>query len=776
MLVLLVMVLGVILVQGSQPVLGAPEATITMTSPNNLTVFESDDYATQQLGDPWDMNNLDDIDYLYRFGVPNVGNGVWSATTQAGDAHFMLQYQGFDIVYNGVGEKSGANYPIDTNRYTRLHVRMYSDRQTGTRVFWFRKNERTPAGASDIFTLYPGWNIYSFDLTVPYGNETNNWRQLGSVAGLRFDAPWGASNSNVQVDWARLTPNNGNLIEAKWSYSGGNDQASIYLSTSPTPGQADELLLGTTAASNGSFRWLTTGIAPGTYYIHAKLGGPGPTTTSSGPLIIAPAPLARLDAPSPVSGEDFAYARFGYGWDGGNPGQFQRLENVTPPSYNGEYMQSSATNNDPNVYWLFNDAAREIDTSRYRYMSIRAYYQAPAGNPTAPFNAGPRVTWARSTPMEWQQTRHMAIQYYRWVPMTFDLATVPLEPGASSYGWSGTQRSFRFDVHEEDGGSPGNWSLPQYFRISQAHLTGNPIANNGTLIRWTPLQGSGVVDLFFDGNNSGFDGSQIATNVPLGNGSYSWNTSTLPNGTYWVYIVARNGPASTRFYSLVPLVVNHSSPSTIFSDVPTNFWAVNDVNALALRNIIAGYPQADGSVLFRPGANTTRQQLSKMVVLAAGWPLSVTGGQTFTDVPPSNTFYPYIQVAAQRGVISGYTCGGPGEPCDGQGRKYFRPARNVSRAQTAKMLSVAAGWQPVTGRQTFRDVPPSSELNPYVEAAAQHGVISGYPCGAPGEPCPGNYFRPNADVTRAQLSKMIAGSFSLAASPVEAPSEAPSKP
>jgi hypothetical protein len=31
----------------------------------------------------------------------------------------------------------------------------------------------------------------------------------------------------------------------------------------------------------------------------------------------------------------------------------------------------------------------------------------------------------------------------------------------------------------------------------------------------------------------------------------------------------------------------------------------------------------------------------------------------------------------------------------------------------------------------------------------------GYPCGGPGEPCPGRYFRPRNNVTRAQLSKTV---------------------
>ena len=56
---------------------------------------------------------------------------------------------------------------------------------------------------------------------------------------------------------------------------------------------------------------------------------------------------------------------------------------------------------------------------------------------------------------------------------------------------------------------------------------------------------------------------------------------------------------------------------------------------------------------------------------------------------------------------------------------------------------------------TFNDVMFGSTFYSYVETALAHGVLTGYPCGAPNEPCPGRYFRPNGNSTRAQLAKMV---------------------
>ena len=101
----------------------------------------------------------------------------------------------------------------------------------------------------------------------------------------------------------------------------------------------------------------------------------------------------------------------------------------------------------------------------------------------------------------------------------------------------------------------------------------------------------------------------------------------------------------------------------------------------------------------------------------------------------------------------------PAMPPDNQ--PYFRPSNSVTRGQLLKMVVNAAGWpllNPATG--TFEDVPVGSTFYTYIETGVSHGIINGYPCGGVGEPCsgPGNrpYFRPSNNITRGQLSKVIA--------------------
>ncbi|HUS17585.1 MAG TPA: hypothetical protein VM536_21530 [Chloroflexia bacterium] len=69
---------------------------------------------------------------------------------------------------------------------------------------------------------------------------------------------------------------------------------------------------------------------------------------------------------------------------------------------------------------------------------------------------------------------------------------------------------------------------------------------------------------------------------------------------------------------------------------------------------------------------------------AARIPTRNAGGSapTSTDV-----FWIYVERVAALDVISGYTCGSPGEPCDGQHRPYYRWTNNVTRNQAAKIVA-----------------------------------------------------------------------------------------
>ncbi|MDQ3704802.1 MAG: S-layer homology domain-containing protein [Chloroflexota bacterium] len=209
-----------------------------------------------------------------------------------------------------------------------------------------------------------------------------------------------------------------------------------------------------------------------------------------------------------------------------------------------------------------------------------------------------------------------------------------------------------------------------------------------------------------------------------------------------------------------------------FADVPpsgegSTFYTF--IRFLTCRGIVSGYPcggpgeacNAENDPYYRPGANVTRGQLSKIIANSAGLNGELPQGQQqFADVPPGSPFYEFVERLAETGAISGYPCGGAGEACDGQNRPYFRPNNPATRGQISKIVATAAGFDDEipADQQTFTDVPPDSPFWVYIERLVAWEVLSGYndasrcPTGAP---C----FRYNDNTTRGQMAKIAANAF-----------------
>lgn len=175
-----------------------------------------------------------------------------------------------------------------------------------------------------------------------------------------------------------------------------------------------------------------------------------------------------------------------------------------------------------------------------------------------------------------------------------------------------------------------------------------------------------------------------------------------------------------------------------FSDVHSTDYFYEAVRYLSCRGAISGY--SDGT--FRPFNNTTRGQLSKIMVNAEGWPISTPTTPTFSDVPTSHPFFSFIETAYSHGIISGYADG------------TFRSGNNVTRGQLCKIVVLAQDWTiDTTGGPHFSDVPVGSAFYDYVETAYNQGAISGYSDGT---------FRPGSGATRGQISKIVYNAITAA--------------
>ena len=104
--------------------------------------------------------------------------------------------------------------------------------------------------------------------------------------------------------------------------------------------------------------------------------------------------------------------------------------------------------------------------------------------------------------------------------------------------------------------------------------------------------------------------------------------------------------------------------SNTFSDVPKGCWAANYIGYMQQFGIITGY--SDGS--FRPDAPVTRAEFA---AIASRFEKLTEGSKSFTDVPDTYWAARYINFAATRGWVTGYSDG------------TFKPEDPITRAEVA---------------------------------------------------------------------------------------------
>ena len=240
-------------------------------------------------------------------------------------------------------------------------------------------------------------------------------------------------------------------------------------------------------------------------------------------------------------------------------------------------------------------------------------------------------------------------------------------------------------------------------------------------------------------------------------------TGTPPTATRTPTATTTSVPSSTRTPTAIATSTVAVEPTACTINFPDNqpgdtFYEY--IQCLACRGVISGYP--DG--MFHAERKITRGQISKVVSNAAGFNED-PGDQIYEDVPPGSTYYDYINRLSNRGIMSGYPCPERPNGCSPDNPVIFLPNANATRGQLAKIVSNAAGYNEAVSGQYYADVPPTGEGSQFYEwimRLTNRGVMSGYPCGGPGEGCDAQnrpYFRWNAQVTRGQASKIVANTF-----------------
>jgi len=106
-----------------------------------------------------------------------------------------------------------------------------------------------------------------------------------------------------------------------------------------------------------------------------------------------------------------------------------------------------------------------------------------------------------------------------------------------------------------------------------------------------------------------------------------------------------------------------------FPDIDGGHWAYRYIATAERLGVVNGY----GDGLFRPDNKVSRAELVKIFLLAAGKSLPENYSYSFVDVPEYAWYYPYVGMAFNLDLLSGY------------GDGTFRPDREVTRAEAAKI-------------------------------------------------------------------------------------------
>jgi subtilisin-like proprotein convertase family protein len=236
----------------------------------------------------------------------------------------------------------------------------------------------------------------------------------------------------------------------------------------------------------------------------------------------------------------------------------------------------------------------------------------------------------------------------------------------------------------------------------------------------------------------------------------SWTaTSNAP----WVHLTSGSGIGN----GMVSYTVDANADSTIrsgtitfgflatftvyqginFLDVPSNDPFYDDIGKLSARGVTVGC----GNGNYCPNDPVTREQMAAFIIRAKGeFNPPDPESQRFTDVPPTNPFYAFIDRMAALQITLGCT----------PDHMQYCPGDPVTREQMAAFIIRGLGDfdPPPPASQRFMDVPPSNTFYAFIDQMAMLNITLG---------CTPDhmFYCPSDPVIRKQMAAFLVRAFAL---------------
>jgi hypothetical protein len=267
----------------------APTLRFTAPSPTS-----GEDYATAQVGNPWDMSDEADVANLNApfaeryFNDPTFAGGVFSATAVAPGRSDV--WSDVTLLMNGP-----ASFPIDTRKYRYLTYRMSADTSHfagiddyvthggGLRPLFWDQTLAADGTDSRAALVYEDWHTYSIDLfdpNVPDADDTNvanlGWQGIPFVSTLHIDPLEVQISSGFAFDDVKLTAESctAGPYTVAWDLAAAAGSLTLDLFADTDTSGADGTHLAgplTVASGAGSAAVDLGGLTDGRYYIYGRV-------------------------------------------------------------------------------------------------------------------------------------------------------------------------------------------------------------------------------------------------------------------------------------------------------------------------------------------------------------------------------------------------------------------------------------------------------------------------------------------------------------------------
>ena len=178
-----------------------------------------------------------------------------------------------------------------------------------------------------------------------------------------------------------------------------------------------------------------------------------------------------------------------------------------------------------------------------------------------------------------------------------------------------------------------------------------------------------------------------------------------------------------------------------FQDVHHNVWYAEYVTKIWKRGVISGQADSD---YFKPDSDCNRAEFIKIAVLSYGQRSTSTEDPPYPDVKVDDWFYPYVKIAWNLGWLE-YN----------EDNTNFRPGDPINRAESAKVVSIAANFQDVIESSVFVDVELTDWFAQYVMRLALYdrGIVVGF--NENGQ----RLFKPGNNIIRSEVVKIVEKTF-----------------